>query len=205
LGYLRIWTSWERKILSIYITIICKIRELALRGRRISISINLKKNSRNCMITNNNLTLASSNKFKSYKIVLEKKTQIWQCKNYKTLLSIIIYKITKFNLGILVNRYNRYLLAFKMIFNCLKVFKNWLIEQVMTLRDNIKGRVLINKFHKHFFMEFRIKFIRVKISINNMTIIYTTLKISNRIWSKWKDSLEKSITHSFNSRWSTIM
>lgn len=151
---------------------------------RISISISFN-NSSTYTITNNSLTLDSSNKFKSFKIVLERKIQIFQCKNYKMLLSIISYKITKFNLGILMNRYNKYLLAFKMIFNCLKAFKNWLIEPTMNMQDNIKERVLNSKSHRHSSMESKIRLIQVKISINkNISIIYTILKISNKIW--WK-------------------
>ena len=134
-------------------------------------------------ITNNNLTLDSSNKFKSFQIVLGKKTQIFQCKNFKMLLSIILFKITKFNLGILMNRYNRYLQAFKMIFNYLKVYKNWLIEPIMSQKDNnIIEKVQSSRFHRLSSMEYKINSIQAKSSINkNMTIIYSIYKISNKI------------------------
>ena len=134
-------------------------------------------------ITNNNLTLDSSNKFKSFQIVLGKKTQIFPCKNFKMLLSIILFKITKFNLGILMNRYNRYLQAFKMIFNYLKVYKNWLIEPIMSQKDNnIIEKVQSSRFHRLSSMEYKINSIQAKSSINkNMTIIYSIYKISNKI------------------------
>ena len=134
-------------------------------------------------ITNNNLTLDSSNKFKRFQIVLGKKTQIFQCKNFKMLLSIILFKITKFNLGILMNRYNRYLQAFKMIFNYLKVYKNWLIEPIMSQKDNnIIEKVQSSRFHRLSSMEYKINSIQAKSSINkNMTIIYSIYKISNKI------------------------
>ena len=157
MGQHKISTSWERKILLIFIITIFKTRELSLMVRQIQISISFSSNS-TYTITNNSLTLGSSNKFKSFQIILGNKTQIFQWKNFKMLLSIILFKITKFNLGILMNRYNRYLLAFKMIFNYLKVFKNWLIEPIISKKDNnIREKVLISTIYRHFSMEYKVR------------------------------------------------
>ena len=114
----------------------------------------------------------------------------------------ILFKITKFFLGILRNRYSKYLLEYRMIFSYLKILKIWLIFKIMISLINSKEKTKKSSFLKLLFKKSKIKLFQAK---NNISLIMTkiyNISLSNKIWWKWMSFKVKKelIMLSFNNK-----